>query len=138
MDYNEIIPQNCELTMDALRTLASDRPNLLGGNAAQLQYFLLKSLTCIDKLMDGQDPTASQRGSYTVNGNYSGDSGNSYGTAGQHFVRAHYSRDGGMQSGDAYRTGHSRASDAATMEDMMRVATPQERKVLEALKNKMF
>ena len=128
-DFNEILGMHCDMAMDALGKMAKSRTNLMQGNEAEKQYFLLKSLVCIDKLMEPADGY-SRDGDWNASGTYA--SGNSYGRQGMHYVRGHYSRDNGSnQNGRSYNSG-------ASFDDMMRVASPNERRMLEELKNKMY
>ena len=128
-DFNEVLGTHCDMVMEALGKMAKSRTNLMQGSEAEKQYFLLKSLTCIDKLMES-DGGYSRDGEWTASGSYG--NGSSYSRQGTHYVRGHYSRDG--RYNDQNSRNYERES---SYDDMMRVATPSERRMLEELRNKM-
>lgn len=129
-DFNEVLGMHCDMAMEALGKMAKARTNLMQGNEAEKQYFLLKSLTCIDKLME-PDAGYSHDGDWRASTAYA--DGSSYGRQGTHYVRGHYSRDGGRYN-DQNSRNYERGS---SYDDMMRVASPNERRMLEELRNKI-
>lgn len=129
-DFNEVLGMHCDMSMEALGKMAKARTNLMQGNEAEKQYFLLKSLTCIDKLMEPEGGY-SRDGEWHANGSYA--DGRSGTNRGMHYVRGHYSRDN-----RDYRNGEYAGRDyGASYDEMMRVASPNERRMLEELRNKM-
>ena len=91
----------------------------------------VKNICKIEMLEEGENDDYSEarysrRGGYAYDGGNSYDSGNSY--ARRHYVRGHYSRDGGGYSRDG---SSERVMDM--MRDMMEDASPEERKTIERM-----
>lgn len=117
---------------------ARSKLNLADLDAVHKLTDTIKNIDKIEMLEEGgMDEYAEARYSRR-GGEYAYDDGNSYARRGRHYVRGHYSRDGGYAMNDGYaRDGYSRDGGMERvmdmMRDMMEDASPEERKTIERM-----
>lgn len=90
----------------------SDKPDLSAGDL-ETAHKLTDTIKNIDKIcMLEEEGGYSQAGEWTADMSGTYGRGTSYANRGQHYVRGHYSRDGGMDRGGDPRNGYSSRRDS--------------------------
>ena len=113
----------------------SDKPDLSSGDL-EAAHKLTDTIKNIDKIcMLEEDGDYSRGGDWAADGTYG--RGSSYANRGKHYVRGHYSRDGGRDGYSSRRDGRGRYSKGDERSEMMEhiemamdAATPEDRETI--------